>query len=54
MEKMFVHSIIKDCRVTDYVVESDRDKEDGYFKGFALANIIDFECLEPHPNNPVY
>ncbi len=43
-----------DCRVTDYVVESDRDKEDGYFKGFALANIIDFECLGYHPNNPVY
>ena len=43
-----------DCRVTDYVVESDRDKEDGYFKGFALANIIDFECLGYHPNNPIY
>ena len=43
-----------DCRVTDYVVESDRDKEDGYFKGFALANIIDFECLGYHPNNPAY
>jgi len=43
-----------DCRVTDYVVESDRDKEDGYFKGFALANIIDFECIGYHPNNPIY
>lgn len=43
-----------DCRTTDYVVESDRDKEDGYFKGFALANIIDFECVGYHPNNPVY
>jgi len=43
-----------DCRVTDYVVESDRDKEDGYFKGFALANIIDFECTGYHPNNPTY
>ncbi|MBI1662478.1 MAG: hypothetical protein IS860_03085 [Nitrosopumilus sp.] len=43
-----------DCRVTDYVVESDRDKEDGYFKGFALANIIDFECTGYHSNNPIY
>jgi len=43
-----------DCRVTDYVVESDRDKEDGYFKGFALVNIIDFECLGYHPHNPTY
>ncbi len=43
-----------DCRVTDYVVESDRDKEDGYFKGFALASIVDFECIGYHPNNPVY
>ena len=34
-----------DCRVTDYVVESDRDKKDGYFKGFALANIVNFECI---------
>ena len=43
-----------DCRVTDYVVESQRDKEDGYFKGFALSNIFEFECMGYHPNNPVY
>ena len=41
-----------DCRVTDYVVESQRDKEDGYFKGFALSNIIEFTCLGYHPNSP--
>ena len=43
-----------DCRVTDYVVESERDKEDGYFKGFALTNTFDIECQGYHPNNPVY
>ena len=43
-----------DCRVTDYAIESDRDKEDGYFKGFALANTFDFDCLGYHPNNPTY
>ena len=43
-----------DCRVTDYTIESDRDKEDGYFKGFALANTFDFECQGYHSNNPTY
>ncbi|MCV0431287.1 hypothetical protein [Nitrosopumilus sp.] len=43
-----------DCRVTDYVVESQRDKEESYFKGFALSNTINFECQGYHPNNPVY
>ena len=43
-----------DCRVTDYVVESQRDKEDGYFKGFALSSIFEFTCLGYHPNSPIY
>jgi len=43
-----------ECRVTDYVVETQRDKEESYFKGFALSNTIDFECLGYHPNNPIY
>ncbi len=43
-----------ECRITDYVVESERDKEDGYFKGFALENTFEFECQGFHPNNPVY
>ncbi len=43
-----------DCRVADYVVESERDKEDGYFKGFALANTFDIACQGYHPNNPIY
>ena len=43
-----------ECRVTDYVVQSQRDKEESYFKGFALSNTFDFECQGYHPNNPVY
>ena len=43
-----------ECRVTDYVVKSQRDKEESYFKGFALSNTFDFECQGYHPNNPIY
>ena len=43
-----------ECRVTDYVVESKRDKEESYFKGFALSNTFSFECAGYHPNNPIY
>ena len=43
-----------DCRVTDYVVNTQRVSEESYFKGFALSNTFDFECQGYHPNNPVY
>lgn len=43
-----------DCRVTDYAIKSARDKEDGYFKGFALENTFDFECLGFQPGNPMH
>ncbi len=43
-----------DCRVTNYVVETQRDKEDGYFTGFALENTFDFECIGYTPNSPIY
>lgn len=43
-----------DCRVTDYIVKTQRDKEESYFKGFALSNTFDFECQGYHPNNPLY
>jgi len=43
------------CRVTDYVVSTDPDKEESYVKNkFALENIFDFECQGYHPNNPMY
>ena len=43
-----------DCRVTDYDIKTQRKGEEGYFKGFALSNTFEFECLGYHPNNPVY
>ncbi len=43
-----------DCRVTDYVVQTQRVAEESYFKGFALSNTFNFECQGYHPKNPVY
>ncbi len=43
-----------DCRVVDYVVKTQTNKEETYFKAFALSNSIQFECQGYHPNNPVY
>lgn len=43
------------CRVIDYDVGSDMNKEENYVKGlFALENTFDFECRGYTPNNPVY
>jgi hypothetical protein len=43
------------CRVIDYDVDSDMNKEENYVKGkFALENTFDFECRGYTPNNPVY
>ena len=43
-----------DCRVIDYVIKTQTNKEETYFKTFALSNSIQFECQGYHPNNPVY
>ncbi len=43
-----------DCRVTDYDVKTQRDKEESYFKGFAHSNTFDFTCQGYHPNSPIY
>jgi hypothetical protein len=43
------------CRVVDYDIGSDMNKEESYIKGhFALENTFDFECQGYHPNNPMY
>ncbi|MDH3677839.1 MAG: hypothetical protein OEQ12_06000 [Nitrosopumilus sp.] len=43
------------CRVIDYDIDSDMNKEENYIKGqFALENTFDFECQGYHPNNPMY
>lgn len=43
-----------DCRVIDYVVKTEHDKEEGFFNGFALENTFKFECFRYVPKNPVY
>ena len=43
-----------DCRVVLHFFETERDKEDGFFKGFVHENTFEFECRGYHPNNPVY
>ena len=43
------------CRVIDYDVGCNTNKEESYVKGkFALENTFDFECRGYTPNNPVY
>ena len=43
------------CRVINYDVGSDMNKEESYIKGkFALENTFNFECRGYTPNNPVY
>ena len=43
------------CRVIDYDIGSDMNKEESYIKGlFALENTFDFECQGYHPNAPMY
>ena len=43
-----------DCRVILHFFETERDKEDGFFKGFVHENTFEFECKGYHPNNPLY
>jgi len=42
------------CRVTDYVVASETNKEETYFKGNALSNTFSFECQGYNPYDPNY
>jgi len=43
------------CRVTNYDVDIETNKEESYVKNkFALENIFDLECQGYHPNNPTY
>ncbi len=42
------------CRVVDYVVKTQTNKEETYFKGNALSNTFKFECQGYDPNDPIY
>jgi len=42
------------CRIVDYVVKTEHDLEESFYKGFALTNEFYFECLGYVPSNPIY
>jgi len=42
------------CRSVDYVLKTQHDKEESFFKGFSLTNEFHLECQGYSPNNPVY
>ncbi len=43
-----------DCRITDYKVSTDYDKEEGWFgKGFATLDTFTFTCAGYNPDNPL-
>ena len=42
------------CHVTDYMIKTEHDAEESFYKGFALTNEFHFECLGYHPFDPVY
>jgi len=44
----------KKCHVTDYMVKTEHDAEESFYKGFALTNEFDFECLGYQPYDPLY
>lgn len=42
------------CRIVDYIVKTEHDLEEIFYKGFTLTNEFYFECLGYAPSNPVY
>ena len=42
------------CRVVDYMIKTEHDGEESFYKGFALTNEFYFECLGYHPFDPIY
>ena len=43
-----------DCKITDYVIKTQHDEDESFFKGFALTNEFHFECQGYHPNSSIY
>ena len=42
------------CRIVDYVLKTEHDAEESFYKGFALTNEFHFECLGYKPFDPMY
>jgi len=42
------------CRIVDYIVKTEHDGEESFYKGFALTDEFYFECQGYKPFNPKY
>lgn len=42
------------CRTVDYVIKTEHDLEESFYKGFALTNEFHFECLGYDPYDPIF
>ncbi len=42
------------CHIVNYVVKTEHDLEESFYKGFALTNEFYFECLGYHPYDPIF
>ena len=42
------------CRIVDYVIKTEHDADESFYKGFALTNEFYLECEGYHPFNPTY
>ena len=42
------------CRITDYIIKTEHDTEESFYKGFALTDEFYLECEGYHPSNPMY
>ncbi len=42
------------CHIVNYMVGTEHDLEESFYKGFALTNEFHFECLGYHPYDPMF
>lgn len=42
------------CRIVDYIVKTEHDGEESFYKGFALTNEFHFECVGYQPTDSHY
>ena len=42
------------CHIVDYMIKTEHDGEESFYKGFALTNEFSFECQGYHPYDPLY
>ena len=42
------------CHIVNYVVKTEHDLEESFYKGFVLTNEFYFECMGYHPYDPSF